>query len=64
MELEITIDNIQDIKKKRLETGYVALFYSHNCGHCVSFMPTWKLLKKNYQNNINLLNWNMKECKN
>ena len=46
MELEITIDNIQDIKKKRLETGYVALFYSHNCGHCVSFMPTWKLLKK------------------
>jgi len=46
MELEITIDNIQDIKKKRLLNGYIALFYSHNCGHCVSFIPTWKSLKK------------------
>ena len=46
MDIEITIDNIQDIKKKRLEKGYVALFYSHNCGHCVNFIPTWKSLKK------------------
>lgn len=46
IEFEITIDNIRDIKKSRLEKGYVALFHSHNCGHCVHFIPVWNLLKK------------------
>lgn len=46
LELEITIDNIKKIKKNRLNKGYVALFHSHHCGHCISFMPIWKKLIK------------------
>lgn len=50
IEFEITIDNIRDIKKSRLEKGYVALFHSHNCGHCVNFIPVWNSLKKKLSN--------------
>ena len=46
MELEITINNIQDIKRMRIQKGYIALFHSHNCGHCVFFMKTWISLKR------------------
>ena len=46
MEMEITIDNIKDIKKNRIHKGYIALFYSNSCGHCVHFMPIWETLKK------------------
>lgn len=46
MELEITINNIQDIKRMRIQKGYIALFHSHNCGHCISFMKTWISLKR------------------
>ena len=46
MEIEITIDNYSKIKKNRSNKGYIALFYSHHCGHCVSFIPLWNLLKK------------------
>lgn len=61
MEIEITIDNIQDIKKKRLEKGYVALFYSHNCGHCVHFIPIWKLLKKHLSNQYQFIELEQKD---
>ena len=44
--MEITIDNIKDIKKNRIHKGYIALFYSNSCGHCVHFMPIWETLKK------------------
>lgn len=50
LELEITIDNISNIKKNRMKKGYVALFHSHHCGHCISFMPTWKKLIKSLSN--------------
>jgi thiol-disulfide isomerase/thioredoxin len=64
MEIEITIDNYSKIKKNRSEKGYIALFYSHNCGHCVSFIPLWKKLKKNLSNQyqfIELENDNMQK---
>jgi len=64
MEIEITIDNYSKIKRNRSEKGYIALFYSHNCGHCVSFIPIWKKLKKNLSNQyqfIELENENMQK---
>jgi thiol-disulfide isomerase/thioredoxin len=47
MEIEITIDNYSKIKRNRSNKGYIALFYSNHCGHCVSFIPIWNTLKKN-----------------
>jgi thiol-disulfide isomerase/thioredoxin len=64
MEIEITIDNYSKIKRNRSNKGYIALFYSNHCGHCVSFIPLWNLLKhklsKQYQF-IELENDNMQK---
>jgi len=64
MEIEITIDNYSKIKRNRSNKGYIALFYSNHCGHCVSFIHLWNKLKhklsKQYQF-IELENDNMQK---
>ena len=61
MGFELTIDNINKIKKKRMNEGYVILFYSNHCGHCIHFLPVWKQLKINYSKEYNFIDLEQKQ---
>jgi thiol-disulfide isomerase/thioredoxin len=43
----------------------MALYHSHNCGHCVSFMPIWEKFRDiNKQMTIKTINCDTNECPN
>lgn len=39
-------------QENQLPQATLALFYSHSCGHCTNFMPTWNTLKQKLQGKI------------